>query len=88
MQQVASGKRPKIRPDLDEGLVHVIESCWHQDPKKRPLAKEVLALISSLSLISSRVQEISAIAVETVSSTIIKQVLQQVLASPLSEETL
>ena len=47
---VVKGGRPEIRKDVAAplGFVDLMESCWHQDPLKRPTFRETLHTITEI----------------------------------------
>jgi len=40
--------RPNIAPDMPRPLVEIMQSCWQQDPGRRPTLKQVEKALSSL----------------------------------------
>lgn len=41
-KQVLNGKRPEIPTDIAADVVHVIRSCWQDNPRMRPKFSEIL----------------------------------------------
>ena len=47
VKQVCEGKRPPIPPTLPLYLHNVLQSCWEDDPSKRPIFDEIIKKIAS-----------------------------------------
>ena len=45
---VNQGQRPRIRDDLPEGIVRLIQRCWDTNPTIRPSSEELLKILDSL----------------------------------------
>lgn len=47
MLKISQGYRPKIPPQIPSSYKNLIESCWAEDPSKRPTFEEILKLLKS-----------------------------------------
>ena len=47
IQEIHSGKRPSLTPDIHYSLRDLIEKCWSNDPKDRPTFDEIVNYIEN-----------------------------------------
>ena len=54
INDITGGKRPEIPQNCPFAFKTLIEKCWHQDPKQRPTATQIIARLENMKFVDTQ----------------------------------